>query len=165
MQDDGPAAAADLLLRGNHGGEDELRSLFRRGDIIRPPQNCPGLGEGVDHQAVPFGQDFFVAAGMDAALARLEQDAAAAGDDPGKLFFGDLELLGGILQVILRVEDVGAVAAFVEIAARGDVEVGAEERAVVGTQQRQHLVRCPDEELTLDPLAVRVLGAVETALG
>ena len=56
-------------------------------------------------------------------------------------------------------------AAFVEVAARGDVEVGAEERAVVRPQQRQHLVRRPDEEFTLNPLAVRILGAVETTVG
>ena len=56
-------------------------------------------------------------------------------------------------------------AAFVEIAARGDVEVGAKERAVVGAQQRQHFFRCPDEEFTLNPLTVRVLGAVEAAFG
>ena len=56
--------------------------------VVRPVERGAGLGEGVDHQAVPFGQDFVVAAGMDAVLARLEEDLAAAGDRLGQPFSG-----------------------------------------------------------------------------
>ena len=136
---------------------DELRTPHRGLNVVRSSQNRAGLGQGVNHEAVPFGQDLLVAAGMDAALARLEEDRAAAGDNPRKTLLGDLELLGGVLRVVLRVQDAGRPQPFLKIAARGHVEVRAEERTFVRPQQRGHLGRRPHEELALDSLAVRIL--------
>ncbi len=131
--------------------QEELAVGHRCGPPLGVAGGCCGLGEGREHQPVPFGEDLVVEPGPDAIETVLEQ-----------LGSGPVDLVGPCQPAALfdPIEDVRPLEVSFR---RGAVPVDG--GGGTAAEHLAHLVDRPHVELALDALAVGVLGREPPAVG
>ena len=141
--------------------EDKVRGLAGGGQGILPPQRRADLGQGLDRQAVPFGEDLVVAAGVDALSRAAKSLGRAAGRMRSISSLPTPNRRTTLVDGARHVEDVLAL----EVAAVGHVVVAHDD----GRGLARRPARCSissgvqTKNLPSSPFAVGVLGAVEAA--
>src|SRR5579872_3615904 len=123
-------------------------------------QRAIPLGKRGNHHAVPCREDFLVAPGLDAFLARLEKLLLDRRDRDGHLFERRFELLREVCKVDRAMEDIAAL----KVALVADVEVALRDRSKLVAENRVDFIGGPDEKFSFLAFAIGVLCRIETVL-